>query len=229
MRLVKLLGAVLALWAMTGGAGLAAGVLDLKTEYSAVSTIGTGDKAQEGRLWRTPVALRHETAAGARPQTVIARLDRKVAWLLVPDQKLAIEMGLDSVGLPVELLNGGGGLKQTVVGEETIAGRKTTKIRVERPATADKGTRFEGLVWTTADGIIMRLTGSGESEGRKGAVNMSFRDVKVARQDPALFELPAGYRRLQLVGVDLETLLAGIEQLRALGQGLSGRGATPPR
>jgi hypothetical protein len=146
---------------------------------------------------------------------VIARIDRKVAWLLVPEQKLAVELALENFGLPGELLTGNG-IRQTPVGQETIAGLRTTKVRVEREPKPNANGRFEGHVWTTAEGIIMKVVGSGENQGRRGEVNMTFSDVKIARQDPALFELPAGYRRLALVGVDLESLMAGMEQLKSM-------------
>lgn len=210
------------LWVVVFGmAGLvpawAINVLDLKTQYAATSVIGSGANVREGRLWRTPNALRHEMVEAGRQQIAIARLDRKLAWLLLPDQRLAIEMGLKSFGLPMGLLTGDG-LKQTPVGQETIAGRRTTKVRVERePGTS--GPHFEGFVWTTAEGIVMKVVGTGEHEGRRGAINVSFRDIQPGRQDPALFEVPTGYRRLVLNGVDLQTFLAGLEQLRALGQG----------
>jgi hypothetical protein len=193
----------------------AANVLDLKTEYSAASAIQTPKGPQYGRVWRTPTALRHEIANDPRGHILIARLDRKVAWLLVPEQKLAVELALDNFGLPAELLTGTG-IKQTPVGQETVAGLRTTKVRVEREPKANANGRFDGHVWTTADGIIMKVVGSGENQGKRGDVNMSFSDVKIARQDPALFELPTGYRRLALVGVDFESLMAGIEQLKAL-------------
>ena len=225
MRIVRLLGVVLA--ALIAAPVWAASVLDLKTEYSAVSTIHTSKAARQGRLWRTPTALRHEGVDGDRRHTVIARLDQKVAWLLVPEQKLAIEMSLENFGLPVDLLNGGG-IKQTPVGQETVAGMRTTKVKVEREPGPKGNGHFEGYVWTTAEGIIMRVVGSGENQGRRGDLNVSFSDVKIARQDPSLFELPAGYRRLALVGVDFETLMAGLEGFKALTKP-NRAGSQPPR
>ena len=209
--------AVLVVILIAPSQGWAVDVLDLRTEYAAASTVGTGAAQRHGRLWRTPLALRHETVDGSRPITVIARLDRKVAWLLVPEQKLAVEMGLDNLGLPGALLSGAG-VTQTPLGDEVMAGRRTTRVRVERAAT-DGTTHFSGLVWTTPEGIIMKIAGTGETQGRKGSLDMSFSEVRVGRQDPALFELPDGFRRLALTGVDFETLLAGVEQLRQLGQG----------
>jgi hypothetical protein len=202
-----------------------ANVLDLKTEYSAASAIQTPKGVQRGRVWRTPTALRHEMPE-ERANTVIARLDRKLAWVLVPEQKLAIELSLENFGLPTELLTGAG-VKQTPVGQETIAGMRTTKVHVERAAGQNGNGRFNGDVWTTAEGIIMKIVGNGENQGRAGTVNVSFSDVKVGRQDPALFELPADYRRLALKGVDFESLMAGIEQFKALGAPKQKSGSTP--
>lgn len=215
MRLFAIVTAVtVGLWAAATPA--VANVLDLKTEYSAASTIQTPKGPQHGRVWRTPSAVRHEMTSDPRANTVIARLDRKVAWLLVPEQKLAIEMGLENFGLPTELLTGAG-IKQTPVGQETIAGQRTTKVRVERAPGPNGNGSFDGHVWTTAQGIIMRIVGAGANQGRSGSVNINFSDVKVGQQDPSLFELPAGYRRLALVGVDFESLMAGLEQFKALG------------
>lgn len=214
MRLVAWMTAIVALVAAAQPLH-AANVLDLKTEYSAASAIQTPKGVQHGRVWRTPTALRHEMVDGARGQTVIARLDRKVAWLLLPEQKLAVELALENFGLPAELLTGNG-IKQTPVGQETVAGLRTTKVRVEREPKPNANGRFDGHVWTTAEGIIMKVVGSGENQGKRGDVNMSFSDVKVARQDPALFELPTGYRRLALVGVDFDSLMAGMEQLKGI-------------
>ena len=215
MRLLAIAGAFAAA-ILAAGTVHAANVLDLQTEYSAASAIQTPKGVQRGRVWRTPTALRHESAEEGRAHTLIARLDRKLAWLLLPDQKLAIELGLDNFGLPAELLTGQG-IRQTPVGQETVAGRRTTKVRVERAGAQNGNGRFDGFVWTTAEGIIMKVVGAGENQGRTGSVDMSFSDVKIARQDPGLFELPAGYRRLALVGVDFESLMAGIEQFKTLG------------
>lgn len=224
MRLAGCLAAVMAVFAAAQPLH-AANVLDLKTEYSAASAIQTPKGVQYGRVWRTPTALRHEMTNDARGNTLIARLDRKVAWLLVPEQKLAVELALDNFGLPAELLTGSG-IRQTPVGQETVAGLRTTKVRVEREPKANANGRFDGHVWTTAEGIIMKVVGSGENQGKRGDVNMSFSDVKIARQDPALFELPTGYRRLALVGVDFESLMAGMEQLKGLAS-KPARGAAP--
>jgi hypothetical protein len=204
----------------------AANVLDLKTEYAAASTIQTPKGPQYGYVWRTPTAVRHEMTGDSRGNTVIARLDRKVAWLLVPEQKLAIELGLENFGLPAELLTGAG-VKQTPEGQETIAGQRTTKVRVERAPNQNGNGSFSGYVWTTAQGIIMKIVGSGANQGRTGNVNISFSDVKIGQQDPSLFELPAGYRRLALVGVDFESLMAGLEGFKAFGAPKQKSGSAP--
>jgi hypothetical protein len=219
--LATVLAVVVGIWALPA----AANVLDLKTEYSATSTIQTPKGPQHGRVWRTPTALRHEMT-NPRGSTVIARLDRKVAWLLVPEQKLAIELGLENFGLPAELLTGAG-LKQTPVGQETVAGQRTTKVLVERAPGASGNGSFSGHVWTTAQGIVMKIVGSGANQGRAGNVNIGFSDVKVGQQNPSLFELPAGYRRLALVGVDFESLMAGLEQFKALGSVKPRSGSAP--
>lgn len=213
--MLRLLLAVLVLVSWSAAAEAQPNVLDLRVEYTADSVIGQGDKAVPGRLWRTAQALRHESEQGGKTQVVIARLDRNVGWLLLPDFKLAVEMSLESLNLPVDILRGGGGVKQTVVARETVNGLKTTKVRVER--NAGPGARFDGFAWVTGDGVIARLQGMGESKGKRGAVDMNFRNVRIARQDPRLFELPGDYRRVRLEGMDLQALIESLEAMRGLG------------
>ena len=74
---------------LVSGEARAAGPLDLVVEYSADTVVGTGEQARPGtrpgKLWRTPKALRLETQENSRQQTVIVRVDRNLAVLLVQE------------------------------------------------------------------------------------------------------------------------------------------------
>jgi hypothetical protein len=183
--------------------------LRLRVEYTATSVIGTDERTGAGRLWRTRSALRHEGTQHGRPLTVIARLDRNVCWLVLSEPRLAIETDLSALDLPLDALNGGGGVQQTREGRERVNGLDTFRIRVERNTGA--GTRFAGDVWATEQGVIARLSGEGQSRGRRGRTLMNFRDVQIGPLDPALFEGPSGLRIVRVKGGDLATLLEAME------------------
>src|SRR5262245_37891135 len=130
---------------------------DAKVEYSADSIVGTGDRAKPGRLWRTPNALRQDVVEGGRTQSVIVRLDRGVAWIVVPEQRMVVETDLAGLDLPVDVLFGAKPVKAAMVGRETIDGQRTSKYRVE--GATPKGGQFDGFVWTTPDGVVMKIDG----------------------------------------------------------------------
>ena len=204
--------AVLAAAAPAAARAQAAGVLDLAVDYRADSVIGEGERAFPGRLWRTRRALRHESRQGGKPLIVIARLDRRTGWLALPDSGVAIETGIDALDLPVEILDGGGGLAQTRLGRERVNGLDTTKIRVERRAAS--GTTFDGFVWATDQGVIARLEGEGERQGKRGRTVMNFRNVVIGRLDPSHFDPPAGLQLIRVRAADLPVFLEGLEALQ---------------
>lgn len=195
----------------------AAGPLDLKVEYSADALVGSGDNARPGKLWRTPTSVRLETLENSRPQTVIVRLDQNLAWLLLPDVRLAIETDLGGLALTQALFGRSENFQFTSLGPDTIDGQRTTRWRVE---TADpKAGWFRGFVWSRADGVVMKIEGEGEHRGRRGYVHILFRNVKVASQNASLFEPPAEFRRLPVSEAMVEALLKGLEQMQRLRSG----------
>ena len=215
LRLV--LGLMVAL--LAGAAGLlpvAAGPFDLGVEYVADGKFGSGDKARDGRLWRTRYALRQETPQGRGVQIIIARLDRNLAWILVPGVKVALETDLAALDLPLGALTDGRGLRQSPRGSETIAGVATTRYWVETVdgPGAPPGAAFAGDVWTSPDGVLMKIDGRSNYKGRASTVRASFHNIRVGPQDPALFQLPQGYNRMQVPAEDLQAMIESFQRFR---------------
>ena len=219
MRWSSLIGLLAALLVSTEVR--AAGPLDLTVEYSADAIVGMGDQARPGKVWRTPKALRLESQENGRPQTVIVRVDRSLAVLLVPEMRLAIETDLSGLSLTQALLGGSDRIKSTSMGPETVEGTRATRWWVE---TSDpKAGWFRGFIWSTDRGVVMKIEGEGEHRGRRGLVHLLFRNVRVGPQDIALFEPPTDFRRLPVSDAMLDSVLKGMEQLERM------RGGTPPR
>jgi len=190
-------------------------VLQLRVDYTAASVIGTDERATTGRLWRSRSALRYEGTQHGRAMTVIAQLDHNRGWLVMAEPRFAIETDLSALDLPLDVLNGGGGLRQIREGRERVNGLDTLRVRVER--NVGSGTRFAGHVWATDQGVIARLAGEGESRDRRGRTLMNFRDVQIGPLDPGLFEAPRGVQIVRVTGGDLATLLEGMEAAGRIG------------
>jgi len=198
-----------------GLAATSTNILQLRVEYTATSLIGTDERATPGRLWRTRSALRHEGKQHGRALTVIARLDRNLGWLVMAEPRIAIETDLSALDLPIDVLNGGGGMRQIREGRERVNGLDTMRVRVER--STGSGSRFAGHVWATDQGVIARLAGEGESRDRRGRTLMNFRDVQIGALDPGLFEAPRGVQVVRVKGGDLATLLEGMAAAGQIG------------
>jgi len=207
---------------MAASAWAAVNLLDLKVEYSADSIAGSGTNPQTGRLWRTPTALRFETTDATRAQTFIVRFDRNAAWMLVPELKLVLETDLAALSQMSGLPDASEKLHPVEVGVETIDGTRANKYKVS--ADDPKAGWFRGFVWRTTQGVVLKVEGEGEHQGRLGVVHLQFRNVRIGPQDPALFDPPADYKRMTVSEAQIETVLKGIEQMKRLGGG----GATSP-
>lgn len=195
-------------------AARAAGPLELSVEYSADVVVGQGEQARPGKLWRTPKALRLETTEGGRAQTVIVRIDRNIALLLVPEMRMAVETDLAGLSLSQALFGANDRLKSKSMGPDTIEGTRTTRWQVE---TSDpKAGWFRGFVWSTDRGVVMKIEGEGEHRGKRGYVHLLFRNVKIGTQDVALFEPPAEFRRMPVSSEMLDSVMRGMEQLERM-------------
>ena len=214
-RQVLLASAALLGCSWSARAATSTNILQLRVEYTATSLIGTDERTAPGRLWRTRSALRHEGKQHGRALTVIARLDRNLGWLVMAEPRVAIETDLSALDLPLDVLNGGGGVRQIREGRERVNGLDTMRIRVERNTVS--GSRFAGHVWATDQGVIGRLAGEGESRGRRGRTLMNFRDVQIGPLDPGLFEAPRGVQIVRVEGGELAALLEGMEAAGQIG------------
>jgi hypothetical protein len=192
-------------------------LLDLKVAYSADTVIGSGDHPRTGHLWRTPTALRHDMTDNGQAETIIVQLERKTAWLVLPSLKLALGTDLDGLAsLPgaAAVLDAADKLNPVAAGTAMMDGFRATKYRVQMDdPTAGQ---FDGYVWSTAQGIILKIEGAGEQNGRHGDIHLQFRNIKVGPQDTALFEPPAAYRQVTVPPTAVQAMIKGLEQMQRL-------------
>jgi len=92
-------------------------------------------------------------------------------------------------------------------GEEVVNGVRTTKYRVDH--TAEDGSRAQGWLWLSAQGVLMRLEGVVTRAGANAgtSIRMELAGLRLARQDPQLFQIPPGL--IKLPSGALEGLLSG--------------------
>ncbi len=129
---------------------------------------------------------RMESAQGI----AIARLDKKVMWMLMPAQKMYMEMPLDPYRVPATSEKYPGEIERTLIGKETIDGRMTEKYRIVYTAAGIKTTIYQ---WIAPDLILPVKTAAED-----GSWMMEYKNIKTGSQPDSLFELPAGYSKMEM-------------------------------
>jgi hypothetical protein len=163
---------------------------DARVGFSAERVLIIDGQSYIGRMWHMPGEQRHEQDLPALRPVFILRAGSAFAEVVLPQLHTVAEFAV-----PKELsLLGDPRLLRQPVGQETVNGIATTKYAVEENSPAGHAT---GLLWLSGDGIPMRCDGKFEStKGKTSSIHWELRQVKIGKQDAALFEVPQGYAKL---------------------------------
>lgn len=174
-------------------------VVQSKVEYSADTLLETAEVSMKGRVNYTPTRERREMTMSSSGQKMImiVRQDKKVTWTLMPAEKMYMEMALNQSREKTDL--GNYKIEQTVVGPETVKGVSTTKNKIIM--TGPNGEKMGGFMWLTKDNIMVKLDAIAVDKKQKHRFKMELTNLKVGKQDPALFEVPAGYEKMGMPAI----------------------------
>ncbi len=190
-------------WLIVAGFILAAPAMAMQpanVEYSADWRMETADGASKAKIYHAPNKERREMDDGGEKMIMIMRRDKKIAWNLMPSERMYMEMKIsdpkvskdDPMNYDVE---------QTTVGPETINGVKTTKSKIVMTEKKPNGSKMGGFWWITKEGVMMKLDVISVEKGKKDRMKMELDNLKIGRQDSALFELPSGYTKMDMGGM----------------------------
>lgn len=180
-----------------------------QTEYSADSVLQTEEMTIQEHLHYTPTKERHEmqleggTKERGDVPVQIIRKDLKVRWQLMPSQKMAMEQSLELADPrqmkqnPSDTSNWN--FDESVVGEEVVNGVPVTKYKTI--ATSTDGKKFGGFTWRTKEGIQVKADLLYKEGNEKRRIAMELQNLKIGKQDPQLFEIPQGYKKLDMAGM----------------------------
>lgn len=169
-----------------------------QVEYSADTMLETAESSMKGKIYAAPGKERREMGAGGETMVSIMRHDKKVSWMLMPQMKMYMEM-------PVS--EGGGGkapdlsdfkMEFTEVGPEQLNGIATIKSKV---VMSGKGSKMGGFAWRTKEGVMVKLDAIAINKGDKMRFKQELTNLKIGKQDAALFEIPSGYKPMSIPGM----------------------------
>lgn len=166
-------------------------------EYSADRTMESGQGSISGKVYHALGGKeRQEMTLQGTTQIMITRLDKKVVWSLMPAQKTYMEMSLEAstqqTGTDVNNCD----MNLNSLGDETVNGVKATNNKISM--SCPDNSNFNGNIWVTKEGIMVKLDAVGGQGSTQGRIKIDLKNLKIAKQDPGLFEIPAGYQKFSM-------------------------------
>jgi hypothetical protein len=176
-----------------------------------------GTEMEASKLYVSGLKSRTEGLAGL---IIIVRRDRQLSWTLFPQSKTYTEKAMTAAELKMALGDIPGEVNRTRIGSERILGYNCVKYQVTFRSMRGTDTAF---LWHAESlGIPIR------TEVPNFAIT-ELRNIRVGAQPPALFEIPADYRKSEgrgsAGGAGAEAI-AGM--LSAGRRGGAGTANTPP-
>ena len=133
----------------------------------------------------------------------ISRMDKKVVWILMPDQRMYMEQPFD----PSNVMSGSekvqGELDRAPLGKETIDGKSTDKFKVTYQI---EGTKNEMYQWVEG-GTNLPI----KSAAIDGSWSVEYKNIKTGPQPGSLFELPADYKKFSMEMPDMGSMMKDME------------------
>lgn len=162
--------------------------------FSADQIRTINNKTTTGKIYFTPSAMRVEGADPKGNKSVqIMRFDQKVMWSLLPAQNMYIEMPWGNLGEFAAWADQQG-VQRESLGMEQVGDYHCEKFRVHVKVMGQDSTSFE---WDAKelDGLPVK------TQDEKGKWSTEYKNVQLGAQEPALFEIPAGYQKMSFGGM----------------------------
>ena len=168
-------------------------------DFSADMVSSSAEGSFTGKIYVSGEKSRMEM-----PEAItISRMDKKVAWMLMPSEKMYMEQPLNPHSAVSTTDKIDGEIERKVEGNEQVNGRDTTKYRVTFQA---EGKREEVFQWIDESAHIPVKTAAID-----GSWSSEFKNIHTGPQDQSSFEIPAGYRPMSFDMPDMKSLLGGME------------------
>ncbi len=150
-----------------------------------------------GRIYFSAGKERRESRMMGRTSVSIRRPQENLFWVLMPERRMYLESSgadIDKQKDPSDpMLDGDFQLEK--IGTEKLNGVATDKYRF---SSVDKrGNQTSGYIWLTRENIPLKMEGSTSQQGRSSRFASELSNLELASQPAELFEIPAGYQKLQ--------------------------------
>jgi outer membrane lipoprotein-sorting protein len=176
------------LWALVLSFSLVS--LAWAAEFSALVVNKIANHEMQGKIYIKGDRARLESSTPLGSVISILRLDKKAMWMLMAGQKTYMEMPLDKEAYAKALNIPTDEASMKHLGTETINGFDTDKY--ETPVKTG-GQEMKTTMWISKKlGVPLKIESANKS------FIQEYKDIKEGGVDDALFELPAGYKKMTM-------------------------------
>jgi hypothetical protein len=150
-----------------------------------------GERPMTGEIFITGEKIRMDMAGSA----TITRIDKKVVWVLMPEQKMYMEQPIR----PENMAQTGkpqGELERKFIANESVEGRAAKKYLVTYKTDNKKDSVYQWI-----DNMLQIPT---KVESVDGKWSMVYKNIKIGPQKPDLFEVPKGYKKFSMPAMPKE-------------------------
>jgi outer membrane lipoprotein-sorting protein len=160
-------------------------------EFSAESITKFGGKIHTAKIYFAPDKWRLESTIQGKKSITIIRADKKLAWMLLPDQKMYMETKLGTNQLLGRTEKLPGEIERKKVGFENVNGISCDKYLITYKAEGN-AKPAQVYQWVSKDNIPVKFAAV------DGSWSSEYRNIKKGKQPDSLFELPSGYKKFEL-------------------------------
>ncbi len=153
--------------------------------FSADMITRTQGQTIEAKFYAAPQKSRME----AGESIVISRVDRGVAYILMPSQNMYMEQPIDPKMMAQTSKDTGGEIERKSVGTELVNGQKAEKFLITYTEKGDQQTLYQ---WSGSHGEILKAAAT------DGSWTVEYRNIQNGLQPESLFEVPAGYQKMEM-------------------------------
>ena len=194
------------------GMNQAAGVDAPDTPFRAQAKLETADEKMNMTIYYRPGQTRDEVRMGSQDMVVLQDLAEQKFYMLMPQgMYMEFESGDKNEQMQEYKL-----VEREIVGKENVNGFETTKYKVIYEGPDGK---YGGFSWYTDDNIAVRAFIVSEEKGDKQRVCFQITELERGEQSASLFEIPSNYRKFDMGGFGLDSMMGG---------GMQQPGETPP-
>ena len=159
-------------------------------EFSAdtITTMKDGQK-MTGKIYFKPDRFRIDMNIH-EDMVIITRIDKKISWNIMTKQKMYMEMPFDLKNKPKVEEKFEGEIERKEIGNEAIDGHPAKKYLITYKVENRKNQVYQ---WLATDIKFPVKTSAVD-----GSWTQEFTNIKMGSQPDTLFEVPAGYQKMQM-------------------------------